>query len=58
MRTLLLVALAIIAIFVIGGIVVELLKVAIGLLFYVLIFAAVAMGVIFLVGKIRDMVSR
>lgn len=58
MRTLLLGLLAIIAIFVIGGIVVELLKVAIAVLFYVLIFAAIAAGVIFLVGKVRDMVNR
>lgn len=58
MRTLFLVVLAIIGIFVLGGIVVAALKVAIGVLFYVLIFAAIAAGAIFLVGKIRDMVNR
>lgn len=58
MRTLFLIALAIIGIFVLGGIVVAALKVAIGVLFYVLVFAALAAGVIFLVGKIRDAVNR
>ena len=58
MRTLFLIALAIIGIFVLGGIVVAALKVAIGVLFYVLVFAAIAAGVIFLVGKIRDAVNR
>jgi hypothetical protein len=58
MRTLFLIALAIIGILVLGGIVVAALKVAIGVLFYVLIFAALAAGVIFLVGKIRDAVNR
>ncbi|MBO0827138.1 MAG: DUF5326 family protein [Streptosporangiales bacterium] len=58
MRTLLLVVLAIIGIFVLGGIVVAALRIAIGVLFYVLIFAAIAAGLVFLVGKIRDMVNR
>lgn len=58
MRTFFLVALAIVGIFVLGGIVVAALKVAIGVLFYVLIFAALAAGVLFLVGKIRDAVNR
>ena len=58
MRALFLIVLAIIGIFVLGGIVVAALKVAIGVLFYVLVFAALAAGVIFLVGKIRDAVNR
>lgn len=58
MRTLFLIALAVVGIFVLGGIVLAALKVAIGVLFYLLIFAALAAGVIFLVGKIRDKVNR
>lgn len=57
MRALLVAALVVIGLFVAGSIVVWLLKVVIGALFYVLVGALIVGAVVFIAGKVRNSVG-
>lgn len=58
LKTVLLVALGVIAFVVLGSILLTVLKVAIGVLFYVLVAALLIGGVIFVVTRVRNSLDR
>lgn len=58
LRTVLLAVAAIIGVVVVGSILISVLKVAIGLLFYVFLGALLVGGVVLIVGKVRGSLNR
>lgn len=58
MRMLLLAAAVVVGIFVLGSILVAALKIALGLLFYVLIGALIVGAIVFITGKVRGAAHR